>query len=130
VLKKLLFLTSALLLIFGLWGAGSPSMANDTGPETIKLKSPSGKKPAQFPHKKHQESFTCNDCHHAKTGDSAKSPYEEGMQVNKCIFCHNKDDMANPKLNSFKLAAHGLCKECHKRNRDTAPTKCSGCHIK
>ena len=48
----------------------------------------------------------------------------------ECVACHNKEDMSDPKLNSFKLAAHGLCKECHKKNKDTAPTKCSGCHIK
>jgi hypothetical protein len=51
------------------------------------------------------------------------------MEVKRCAFCHN-NNMSNPKLNSFKLAAHGLCKECHKRHKDSAPTKCSGCHIK
>ena len=23
-----------------------------------------------------------------------------------------------------------LCKECHKKNKNSAPTKCSGCHVK
>jgi uncharacterized protein YlaI len=52
------------------------------------------------------------------------------MPVRKCIICHNKNEMENPRFKSFKLAAHGLCKVCHKKMKKTAPTKCSGCHIK
>lgn len=130
MLKNLVLPTCALIFTVGLWSTESLSVAVDAGLETMELKGPSGKKPARFPHKKHQESFECKDCHHSKTGDSLKSSYKEGMPIKKCITCHNKDAMTNPKLNSFKLAAHGLCKECHKQNRDTAPTRCSGCHIK
>jgi hypothetical protein len=90
VLKKSLLLTSALILIAGLWDAGSLSISLDTGPETMELKSPSGKKTARFPHKKHQESFECKDCHHTRPGDSVISPYKEGMQVKKCITCQIK----------------------------------------
>jgi len=134
--KKSLIFTFTLVFMFGLVIAAGSSIASDTeaagdtGPADLELKTSAGKKPAKLPHKKHQESFECKDCHHAKTDDGIKYPYVEGMKVKKCVTCHNKDDMTNPKLNSFKLAAHGLCKECHKQNKDSAPTKCSGCHIK
>ena len=129
--KNYLIIVPLLAFVSILCIASGPSLAaTDAGPETMKLEAPAGKKPSQFPHKTHQESFACKDCHHAKTDGGVKSPYAEGMEVKKCITCHNKDDMSNPQLNSFKLAAHGLCKECHKQNKDSAPTKCSGCHIK
>jgi len=134
--KKSFILTFVLVFVFGLVIATGSGMANateatgDTGPADLELKTSAGKKPAKFPHKKHQETFECKDCHHVKNDEGVKSPYVEGIQVKKCITCHNKDDMSNPKMNSFKLASHGLCKECHKQNKDSAPTKCSGCHIK
>ena len=102
----------------------------DPGPAEMVLKTAAAKKPARFPHKNHQESFECGECHHYKTIDGERFPYVEGMEIKKCITCHNPDDMSNPQLNSGKLAGHGLCKECHKKNKDSAPTKCSGCHIK
>lgn len=110
--------------------ASGTEAAADTGPEVMELKTSNAKKPARFPHGKHQESMACKECHHAINEDGVKNPYVEGMKIKKCVTCHNKDDMSNPKLNSFKLAAHGLCKECHKQNKDSAPTKCSGCHLK
>jgi hypothetical protein len=128
--------TFALVLVFGLVVATGPSIASDTeakgdtGPADLELKTSNGKKPARFPHGKHQDSMECKECHHTINEDGDKNSYVEGMKIKKCVTCHNKDDMSNPKLNSFKLAAHGLCKECHKQNKDTAPTKCSGCHIK
>lgn len=128
--NKSLILKTAMVLICVLLAAGGLGIASDAGPENMELKSSAGKKTARFPHRKHQENFACKECHHAKTEASDKSPYAEGMEIKKCIVCHNKDDMSNPQLNSFKLAAHGLCKECHKQNKDSAPTKCSGCHIK
>jgi len=129
--KNYLIIVPLLAFVSILCIASGPSLAaTDAGPETMKLEAPAGKKPSQFPHKTHQESYACKECHHSKTGGGVKSPYVEGMGVKKCITCHNKDNMSNPKLNSFKLAAHGLCKECHKQNNDSAPTKCSGCHIK
>jgi len=133
--KKTLILIQILVFVFGLTiasgiGIASEEAALDTGPAEMVLKTAAAKKPAKFPHKKHQESFECGECHHAKTDDGVKYPYVEGMEIKKCITCHNKKDMSNPKLNHFKLVAHGLCKECHKKNKDSAPTKCSGCHIK
>ena len=128
--KKSFILATVLGFIFCLILAGGQSIASDAGPEDMELKTAAAKKPAKFPHKKHQENFECKECHHAKTDEGIKYEYVEGMEVKKCVTCHNKDDMTNPKLNSFKLVAHGLCKECHKKNKDSAPTKCSGCHIK
>ena len=134
--KKTLTLIQFLIFILGLVLAGGMSIAgdkktaSDTGPDEMILKTSAAIKAAKFPHKKHQEAFECGECHHSKSDDGIKYPYVDGMEIKKCVVCHNKDDMDNPKLNNFKLIAHGLCKECHKRNKDKAPTKCSGCHIK
>ena len=127
---KCLVLVTTLVFGLGCVVTGGVSMATDMGPAEMELKTAAAKKPAKFMHKKHQEVFECGDCHHTKTDDGVKATYEEGMEIKKCVTCHNKENMSNPKLNSFKLAGHGLCKECHKENKETAPTKCSGCHIK
>ena len=133
--KRTLVLIQLLVFVFGLiavngMGIASEEAASVTGPAEMVLKTADAKKPSRFPHGKHQESFECGECHHAKTDDGIKYPYVEGMEIKKCVTCHNTDDMSNPKLNHFKLIAHALCKECHKKNKDSAPTKCSGCHIK
>ena len=127
--KSLVFIT-ACVFILGLSSPDGLCSANDTGPEEMELRSPAGIRSARFPHKKHQKIYKCKECHHAKADDNMQAPYVEGMAVRRCITCHNPEDMANLKLNSFKLAAHGSCKECHKKNKAQAPTKCSGCHIK
>jgi len=127
---KIFFLISALVLFFGLSVVCDPGIAGDQGPQTLELKTFSGKKPARFPHRRHQKKFACKECHHTKTDTGLKEEYSDDMKIERCVACHNENDMTNPKLNSFKLAAHGLCKACHKQNRDSAPTKCSGCHIK
>lgn len=119
-----------IVLVFAFTVGDTLGIAGDLGPEIMVLKTPAAKKPARFPHKKHQGMFACKKCHHTKSKDGKKQPYEEDMQIRKCLTCHNSDVMKNPKLNSFKLAAHGLCKECHKEHKDSAPTKCTGCHIK
>ncbi|MEN8232742.1 MAG: cytochrome c3 family protein [Thermodesulfobacteriota bacterium] len=129
-LIQLLVFILSLVLAGGMSIAGDKETASDTGPDEIILKTAAAIKSAKFPHKKHQEAFECGECHHSKSDDNIKYPYVDGMEIKKCVVCHNKDDMNNPKLNNFKLIAHALCKECHKRNKDKAPTKCSGCHIK
>ena len=134
--KKFLNLIQLLVFVFGsvvtgdIGIASSKETASDTGPAEIVLKTPAAIKWAKFPHKKHQETFDCDECHHSRSDDGKKYPYVEGMKIKKCLTCHNKDEMNNTKLNNFKLIAHASCKECHKKNKDTAPTKCSGCHIK
>ena len=93
------------------------------GPAEITLQTEEARKPADFPHRQHQEAYSCTACHHAK---------DEIMVIGKCASCHTKD-ISNADLNSFKKAAHKLCKDCHKKvneeGRD-APIKCSGCHAK
>ncbi len=107
------------------------------GPEDITLKTAEGKKPSIFPHKAHQkmEGMECATCHHGKDADGKQAPYSgDSKDTQKCVSCHNKDDMANLKLNTFKLAGHAQCKECHKAKKaagnKNAPTKCTGCHPK
>jgi len=128
--KKSSVLITVLAFFIGQFAANGMCLASNPGPEEMELKTAAGSKPARFSHKKHQKTFGCKECHHAKTDNGMQSPYVEGMKVTKCTTCHNTEGMANAKLNSFKLAAHGLCKECHKKYKDSAPTKCTGCHIK
>ena len=133
--EKTLTLVQLLVFIFvvvasGMGFATEKEPTADKGPAEMELKTAASKKPAKFPHGNHQEAFECGECHHAKTDEGMQYPYVEGMEIKRCVTCHNKDDMSNPKLNSFKLASHGLCKECHKKSKDSAPSKCSGCHIK
>ena len=94
-----------------------------TGPADITLQTGSARKPADFPHRRHQESFSCTACHHAKDGI---------MVIDKCARCHDAD-ISKAELNSYKKAAHILCKDCHKKVNSAggeAPIKCSGCHPK
>lgn len=108
-------------------GGVGTAVASDTGPAELILNK-DGKKPARFPHRKHQEMLKdCGICHHSED-DGKQVPYKEGMKIQKCETCHN-DTMANKKLDSFKKAAHERCKGCHKA-KGKGPTKCSGCHIK
>ena len=93
------------------------------GPADITLQTPEARKPADFPHRQHQEAYSCTFCHHAKDGI---------MVIAKCASCHNQD-IANSEVNSYKKAAHKLCKDCHKSVNEAgkdAPIKCSGCHVK
>ena len=129
-LIQLLAFVTILTFTYGMSIASDKETATDTGPAEIILKTHEAIRTARFPHSKHQKNFECGKCHHSRSEDGLKYPYVEGMEIKKCVTCHNKDDMSNPKLNNFKLIAHALCKECHKKNKDSAPTKCSGCHIK
>jgi len=93
------------------------------GPADITLQTEAARKLADFPHRQHQDSYACTACHHAK---------DEVMVIDKCVGCHTKE-ISNPDVNSYKKAAHKLCKDCHKEvNKEggEAPIKCSGCHPK
>ncbi len=106
------------------------TVASDAGPADITMKSAKAKKPATFPHKKHQDMFKCDQCHHSDDAGK-KGPYMAGKEA-KCASCHNKE-MGNAKLNNLKKAGHALCKKCHtksKKEGKKAPTKCTGCHPK
>lgn len=93
------------------------------GPADMILQTEAARKPADFPHRQHQEAFSCTFCHHAK---------DEVMVIDKCAKCHTKK-ISNADVNSYKKAAHKLCKNCHKamnKEDKKAPIKCSGCHAK
>jgi len=106
----------------------SPSTAKaarDPGPEEMILKTSMSTKPSKFPHRKHQEMFGCEACHHSRTEDYVQLPYTPGMPIEKCIICHNPE-FPDPKLNSFKKVGHARCKNCHKT--EGVSTKCILCH--
>lgn len=71
------------------------------GPAEIILKTETGKKPAMFPHAKHQ----------AKIG---------------CDACHKNADFPADRRWDFKQG-HALCLGCHKAKNQGA-VKCDGCH--
>ena len=107
----------------------------ELGPEIIKLQTARKRKPALFPHRKHQEMWDCEVCHHGKDSEGNQTPYTEGMRIQHCVTCHNPTSMKNKRLNNFMLAAHTRCKGCHKKiveeeGGTAGPiAKCSGCHI-
>jgi hypothetical protein len=142
MLKKVL--VGSVISMFALCGAVVFSMAaGDTGPADITLTdSTSAKpKPAQFPHKKHQDAFKCEQCHHGMA-DGKQVPYTEGMEIKKCETCHNGDVLAGKmkdklKLDTLKGAGHGNCLECHKEMakndaalKEKKIDKCAACHPK
>ena len=119
VLSKILLFCIAALVIAG----SAVAVEVSIGPADITLQTEAARKPAIFPHRDHQEMFACTACHHAK---------DEVMTIDKCAGCHTKE-ISNADVNSYKKAAHKLCKNCHKEVNKAgkeAPIKCSGCHPK
>ena len=105
------------------------NIMSENGPEELVLKSSQGKKPAYFPHKKHQSKYTCGTCHHGKKSSGRLERYSAKLIIEKCTACHN-GSMPNKKLNNFKLIGHELCRECHRKNQNITSAKCSTCHRK
>ena len=130
--KALVCGTAAAFLLCGL---AFTSLAGDTGPETITLTATGSAKPkpATFPHKKHQETLKCGECHHGMQ-DGKQVPYAEGMEIGKCESCHNPEKLAGKtkgalKLDTMKGAGHGNCLECHKDMAKKDPAlKAKGLH--
>lgn len=129
--KKSLVLLVVAAMTLSLALAVSMSVAADKGPAEIILNA-DGKKPATFPHAKHQEKNECGTCHHY-VKDNEPVPCDDGSpqeSFQSCTNCHN-EKMANEKLRTWKDIGHGLCKDCHTKNKDAgAPTKCNDCHKK
>ncbi len=103
------------------------------GPAVIKMQTARKKKPALFPHRKHQGMFVCATCHHGMDSEGKQVSYTEGMEIQHCVTCHNLK-MENKKLNSLMQAAHARCKGCHKKVVEESGTagpigKCRGCHV-
>lgn len=134
MLKKSFVLAIVIAVALSFAIAAGVVIASDKGPEEMVLKTDAAKKPALFPHAKHQkmEGATCAECHHSKGADGKQAAYVDGQKIEQCVTCHNAD-MPNETLNSFKKAAHINCKDCHKTKAAeglAAPTKCAGCHPK
>lgn len=135
MLKKLL--VCSVVSVFLLCGAVISSWAAETGPADITLQTEKAKKPAQFPHKKHQEMYKCAECHH-DMADGKQVAYVDGQEIKKCESCHNSEVMgANKKLDSFMKAGHARCKACHVEMAKKDPAlkekkidKCDNCHVK
>ncbi len=141
MLKKIL--ACSVVSLFVLCGAVSYSMAVDAGPADITITHAKSKKPkpAVFPHKKHQDTLECAECHHGMA-DGKKVDYSESLEIQKCETCHNSEVLAGKlkgklKLDTSKGAGHGNCLACHKAmaKKDAALKerkidKCAACHPK
>ncbi len=122
-------------------GYVSVTISADAGPADLILKSSTSDKkpPAVFPHKKHQDAYSCGECHHSMV-DGKQGPYTEGMAIQKCEECHNPEVLGGKtkgkhKLDTYKGAAHGNCVDCHKKiaKEDASKKKlksCKTCHVK
>lgn len=90
----------AFLCVAGL--AGMTMAEEDMGPADITLQTAEAKKPAAFPHLKHQaKKEECDKCH--------KDPnYTKGAWT--------------------KESGHALCQACHKANENKDLAKCTTCH--
>lgn len=105
-MKKSLILALALALVAGITVVGNVVAEQDKGPAEITLETDKAKKPATFPHEKHQASMECATCHEDSNFPADKKWTKEN--------------------------GHALCKDCHtKMNKEgkNAPTKCNGCHV-
>lgn len=99
------------------------------GPVEMVLKTSQAKKPAYFPHEKHQGKYSCGTCHHGKSPSGKLVKYTEKTVISNCSTCHNAD-MPNEELNDFQSIGHKLCRECHRKNQNITSAKCSTCHLK
>ncbi|OGQ86375.1 MAG: hypothetical protein A2512_05390 [Deltaproteobacteria bacterium RIFOXYD12_FULL_56_24] len=101
-MKKTVICSAAFALVFGFAVASNALAAADKGPAEITMKTEAGKKPASFPHAKHQAKNECDTCH-----KDANFPADK------------KWSMKN---------GHALCQGCHKAKG--TPTTCVTCHKK
>lgn len=145
MLKKVVVCSVISMFLIG--GAVATSFADEMGPEEITIVGTKSKKPkpAVFPHKKHQETLKCAECHHGMA-DGKQVAYVEGQEIQKCEVCHTGDALAGKttpfgkrelKLDTIKGAGHGNCLACHKKmvKEDAALKakkidKCGACHPK
>lgn len=140
MLKKILACSAVALFVM----VGSTNcFAADPGPADIVIASENSKKPkpAQFPHKIHQEKFDCAECHHGMA-DGAKVDYIDGQEIAKCASCHNAEVLPGKlkgklKLDTPKGYGHGNCLDCHKKMAKEDPAlkerkiaSCATCHPK
>lgn len=108
-MKKVVLFAAAALLVGGLM-VGNNVVAQDNGPAEMTLQTAEGKKPAVFPHAKHQEL----------------------MGADKCDVCHKDANFPAEKGKWTKDSGHALCKDCHTKGYmdKKGPTKCNDCHKK
>ena len=141
MLKKIL--ACSVVTLFVMVGSASCFAAADPGPADINIVGTNSKKPkpAQFPHKMHQEKFDCAECHHGMA-DGKQVPYVDGQEIQTCESCHNAEVLPGKmmdklKLDTIKGAGHGNCLTCHKKLAKENPelkakkiASCATCHPK
>jgi hypothetical protein len=105
--------------------------AGPQSPESVDLGKYVDKRPkSKFDHKKHVEviKLECKRCHHTmKEGDTAV----QGCNAQGCHVAAAEGKKLG--LTGMKNAFHGLCVECHKKEKEAgkkSPTACNDCHVK
>ncbi len=128
MIKKTRIICTTLAILFSFLIVSMAVSADDNGPETMVLKTTKdqAKKPktVNFNHRDHQGRMKCGECHHTKGDDGKQKEYFDGMKIQKCDVCHFKGSgmpEKNPKLATFKDAAHENCKSCHKEAKKQNP---------
>ncbi len=138
-MKKSLICAVALAFMCTVGLAGMSMAEADKGPAEIIVNPDSEKKkPAVFPHAKHQETIECAQCHHSQDADGKQVPYADGQEIKKCAECHTGDMLDAAKYKgktALQRAGHGNCLACHKAEAKKDPAKkalksCKTCHPK
>lgn len=134
-MRRGLITLSIVVLALGLAGAAVYAKKASEAPTKVFLNAvdEGGKQPGvHFDHGKHMElAETCAKCHHTQKDLTAGSDVE----VKTCAGCHlNPEEEGVPDIKQMspsKNAYHITCMGCHKESgKDTAPTKCTQCHVK
>ena len=105
--------------------------AGPQSPESVDLGKYADKRPkVKFDHKEHVDviKVECKTCHHTmKEGDTI-------VQTCNAQECHGPTAEGKKlALTGMKNAFHGLCLECHKKEKAAgkkSPTMCNDCHKK
>lgn len=121
--NRVLMAIIMIVSVFGFVVGNAIGKNIDMGPEEITMKTAEEKKPAVFPHRKHQDMMGCLECHHARDKDRI-------MVIDRCGACHNST-MDNNQINSLKKVGHLKCLGCHKKASEEgriSKITCSGCH--
>jgi len=124
---------SIVVLALGLAGAAAKKASEAPTEVFLNAVEEGGKQPGvHFNHAAHMKlAETCAKCHHTQKDLKADSDVE----VATCVGCHltpEKEGVPDIKqMSPTKNAYHITCMGCHKESgKDTAPTKCTDCHVK
>jgi hypothetical protein len=136
---KLVYSVAVILFIVGLFCYAAFPVKPPDEPLRIQYRSATGN--VLFEHAKHATEYdvSCYDCHHHPGDDEAgliacsechlKNPEENAPPPERCLDCHDADDIEDTEMPSQPDASHDQCSDCHS-GIGAGPVKqaCSECH--